>query len=257
MSLKPHVRQAIAHYLHTEISRYIMESVKADPAIDTKPFHARLLPALFSVELSERSFSTRSGSWFQEIARLVARQYNERAECNYTLHGQIQPAASAHIENLLHQMDKWSPRRIPNRSQDIQEVLTVQTPNGASLAVTADLFVQTPKHQELYFEMKTPQPNKGQCIGMKRFILQIIALRAGNQAQSFASSAYNPYGDGKPYTWNYAQQFLEIGKDILLGRDFWTVIGEPSTYDELLKIAEEVGGDLLPVLAAKAAAVKQ
>src|ERR1017187_6523241 len=96
MALSPSGKQAIASHLQNVIPRYIRESAKVDPAIDTKPFHARLLPALFSVELSERSFSTRSGSWFQEIARLVAGQYHQHAQCGYTLNGHIQPAAAAH-----------------------------------------------------------------------------------------------------------------------------------------------------------------
>jgi hypothetical protein len=148
-------------------------------------------------------------------------------------------------------MDKGSPRRAPNRARDIAEVLTVQSKNGASLAVTADLFVLSRKGRELYFEMKTPQPNKGQCLHMKRFILQISALRAGQSVDAFASCAYNPYGDGQPYKRNYALQFLDVHKDMLIGREFWALIGESKTYDELLTIAEEVGKDLLPVLAAR------
>ncbi len=146
-------------------------------------------------------------------------------------------------------MDKGKPKRVPNRRQDIQEVLTVQTPDGAALAVTADLFIQTQDEKELYFEMKTPGPNKGQCLAMKRFILQIMALRKGQQAQAYASTAYNPFGDGNPYTANYVAQFLEVGQDILVGRAFWGLIGEHSTYDELLRIAEEVGKIIMAVLA--------
>jgi len=88
---------------------------------------------------------------------------------------------------------------------------------GLSFSIPKDPDCRACRNHELYFEMKTPQPNKGQCIGMKRFILQVAALRAGHSAEAFASSAYNPYGDGKPYTWNYAEQFLQIGQDMLLG----------------------------------------
>jgi hypothetical protein len=249
MSLSPSTAEAIHAYLLSQLTRYLQENAARKPALETKPFHARLLPALFAAPLSERSFSTRSGSWFQEIARLVAHQYHNESQCGCTLQGHIQPAASNHIEAILHQMDKGIPKRVPNREQDIREVLTVQSPNGAALAVTADLFVQTRGGTELYFEMKTPDPNKGQCLAMKRFILQTMALRKGHDARALASAAYNPCGDGQPYKKNYVGQFLEVGTDILVGRQFWSLIGEQCTFDELLDIAAQVGKTVEPMLA--------
>lgn len=93
----------------------------------------------------------------------------------------------------------------------------------------------------MYFEIKTPQPNKDTSMAMKRFILRVTAMRKGHAVEAHAATAYNPYGDGKPYTWNYANQFLQIGKDMLIGREFWSKIGDERTFDELLEIAEDVG----------------
>lgn len=251
MPLSEQTKQAISAYLYKEISRYISESKLTKPlALDAKPFHARLLPALFKFHLSERSFSTRSGSWFQETARLVAAQFHKNAQLGFTLKGEIQPAASSHITTLLEQMNKGVPKRIANRSQDIASVLAVQSAHGAAITVTADLFVLTHDGTELYFEMKTPLPNKDTCMAMKRFILQVAAVRKGNPAQAFAATAYNPVSENAAYVWNYARQFLEIGEDMLIGRAFWMKIGDNTTYEELLRISEGVGEriaeDLVP-----------
>ena len=35
--------------------------------------------------------------------------------------------------------------------------------------------------------------------------------------------------------------FLEVGADWLVDKDFWSLIGEDSTYDELTEICKEVG----------------
>lgn len=242
MPLSDQTKDAISAHLYKEISRYITESKLAKPiALESKPFHARLLPALFNFHLSERSFSTRSGSWFQEMARLVASQFHKNAQLGFTLKGEIQPAASSHITTLLEQMNKGVPKRLPDRSQDIEGVLTVQSAHGAAISVTADLHVLTYNGIELYFEMKTPLPNKDTCMAMKRFILQIAAIRKGHPAHAFAATAYNPIGEAAPYKWNYARQFLEIGQDMLIGRAFWEKIGDSTTYDELLTLSEEVG----------------
>ncbi|MEO6804949.1 MAG: TdeIII family type II restriction endonuclease [Edaphobacter sp.] len=246
MPLTDETKSEISKYLTKQLARYIADQKAKGNALDVQPFHARLLPDLFKIPLSERSFSTRSGGWFQQMAKSVARQFHPVVEQPYTLHGNIQPGASAHIETMLGQMDKGVPKRRPSRLNDIASVLGVQSTGGASLSVTADLFIRTYAAEEWYFEMKTAQPNKGQCKEMKRFILQVAALRHQEHGQAFASTAYNALGDGKPVIDGKIRQFLEPGADILIGRDFWSKIGDMSTYDELLLISEEVGKQLAP-----------
>jgi type II restriction enzyme len=241
MPLTPKTSTAIRDYLLAELTRYINENSAAGNTLVIKPFHARLLPLLFNVSLSERSFSTRSGGWFQQMAKLVAQQYHPVVQQPFTISGHIQPAASSHIETILGQMDKGKPKRKPSRIDDTKGVLTVQSAGGAELSVTADLFIKTASGNEWYFEMKTAQPNKGQCKEMKRFILQVAALRKDQSGQAYASTAYNAEGDGMPTKDGKIKQFLEPGADILIGRQFWEKIGDNSTYEELLVISEEVG----------------
>jgi len=238
MALSGTTREQIREYLLKQMTRYVRESLSN---AGEKPFHERLMPPLSAVPFSERSFSTRLGGWFQNIARMVALQYNQEAATNHLVEGRIRPAASAHIEAILAEMDHGHPRRPPNRATDIAEVLTVQSPGGSAAQVRSDLFMRTRAGRELYFEIKTPGPNKGQCVQMKRDILTIMALRQGNDAQAYAACGYNPFGDGAPYTANFVAQFLEVGEDILVGRSFWRTVGEDSTYDELLDVASEVG----------------
>lgn len=245
MPLTFKARQSIRDYLLKVVTKFINDSLKTT---SEKPFHSRLMPILGDVQYSERSFSTRSGSWFQSIAVMVARDFHQDAQSNHLVSGHIQPAAEAHINAIVERMDHGQPKRIPNRRTDLTEVLTVQSPGGAVREVRSDLFVLTKDGRELYFEMKTPGPNKGQCKAMKRDILVIAALRQGKRAEAYAAAAYNPYGDGKPFTYNYARQFLEVGADMIIGRPFWTMIGDDRTYDELLEIAEAVGEEVKPLL---------
>ena len=116
---------------------------------------------------------------------------------------------------------------------------------GVARQVISDLYTLANDGRELYFEMKTVAPNRDTSKLMKTKILLISALRQGQNAVARAAMAYNPAGDGRPYT-EYpdsrnAIQFLELGADLLVGRDFWRVVGDDHTYDELLGLAEEVG----------------
>jgi len=238
LPLNKTTRAAIRDYLYKVVSRYVEENRSS---AKEKPFHVRLLPILSEVRFSERSFSTRSGSWFQHLATLIATQFHAEAQSNFLVEGRIQAAAAAHIETITELMDHGKPKRKPNREKDNHEVLTVQSPGGGDKSIRSDLYVLRHDKSEMYFEMKTPEPNKGQCKKMKQDILTIMALRKTHNAEAYAAAAYNPFGDGKPYTHGYALQFLEIGKDMLIGRAFWRLIGDEKTYDELLEVSAEVG----------------
>lgn len=247
--LSTDTRDSIASYLRVECTRYIQENLAGSDRSGAMPFHARLMPVPFPIwsQLSERSFSTRSGSWFQQIAVRVGRQFNQSAVLAHRVSGPLSPAAEAHITAIINDMDHGNPRRIPSRTTDIAEVLTVQG-SGGEHSLISDLYILRHDGTEMYFEMKTPQPNKDTSIAMKRGMLLITAIRKGHAAEAYGSAAYNPYGDGQSYLWNYARQFMEIHEDLLLGRDFWTKIGEDTTYDELLAISEEVGQELIPLI---------
>lgn len=246
MPLTRDTREAIRAYLLGRVRAYINRSLTNTRT--EKPFHSRLMPGIFETRFSERSFSTSTGSWFQRIAQLVASQYHQRAVTGHLVTGRIAAAAEAHIQAIVEEMDHGRPRRVPNREQDLAEVHPIQTRGGIDREVRSDLFVLRHDNSELYFEMKTPGPNKGQCKAMKRDILLITALRHGQPAEAYAAAAYNPFGEGRPYTAQYVDQFLEIGADFLVGGQFWSIIGDASTYGELLDIAIDVGREIRPLI---------
>lgn len=207
------------------------------------------MPALFGIALSERSFSTRLGLWFQHMALLVARQFNQQAETNYLVTGHLQPAAEAQITAIIAQMDRPAPRRTPNRQADTTQVIGLQYPGGTARRVRSDLFVLRPDGSRVYFEMKTVKPNKFTFRDMKRDILAIMAMEYQTNAQAYAAMSYNPAGEGTIYVPQY-NKFLELGTDLIVGKPFWDFIGDAQTYDELLEIAQEVGAQTTPLIAA-------
>src|SRR5882672_6888689 len=113
-------KQQIRDYLLKEIERYIRDCLANRSIVERIPFHARLMPTLFGVPLSERSFSTRSGSWFQAMARIVASKYHKKAVNGHRVTGEIQPAAETLIRDWVEQMKAAGPDRAkPNRQEDI------------------------------------------------------------------------------------------------------------------------------------------
>ena len=126
-------------------------------------------------------------------------------------------------------------------------MIGVQGPGGTTREVRSDLFVVRPDGREVYFEMKTVQPNRGTWEEMKRKMLMIMAMRSEFGAEAYAAMSYNRFGDEKIFKDGF-NKYLEVGKDLLVGRQFWSFIGDEYTYDELLEIATEIGKETLLLL---------
>jgi len=110
--------------------------------------------------------------------------------------------------------------------------------------VSFDLYVKSKNNIEYFFEIKSPQPNKGQCIEILQRILRIHALK--NQKRPFVSAyfamAYNPFGiDKSSYKWSFARNYLPFDETVVLGQEFWEIIGGKFAYEELLNLYRTVG----------------
>ena len=70
-------------------------------------------------------------------------------------------------------------------------------------------------------------------------------LRIANpNCNAYFGLPYNPFGERKAdYAFNPPMNIFDFHNDpiVLIGRDMWDTIGGAGCYDELLKIASEVG----------------
>ncbi len=211
-----------------------------------KPFHEAIIPTeVIRISEFERSFSTKLGATFEECARLIALQTFEVAQRGYKASGLMPLSAAATIEALVAQLGQKGkhlsfPEMIDRVLNDKDEVL-VERP------AIADLYLKESNGHEHYFEIKSPKPNKGQCLEITERLLRIYAIKQAKQPQVNAHFAmgYNPYGSAKAsYNHSFALQYLDIENQLLLGEEFWTYIGGHNTFDHLLEIYQEVGYEM-------------
>ncbi|HDQ05419.1 MAG TPA: TdeIII family type II restriction endonuclease, partial [Candidatus Bathyarchaeota archaeon] len=67
-----------------------------------KPFHEALLPeGILRINRFERSFSTKLGTTFEEVARLIAQDYHAEAKRGYVVRGNVSTEAIRIIENII------------------------------------------------------------------------------------------------------------------------------------------------------------
>lgn len=107
---------------------------------------------------------------------------------------------------------------------------------------------------EYYFDLKTAKPNVGEIVGFKRQLLEWVAIRGAVnprvKIQTRIAIPYNPY-EPEPYQrWTF-QGMFDIQNEMLVADEFWNFLGGDNTYNQLLKVFEEVGIALRPEIDAR------
>jgi len=207
-----------------------------------KPFHEAIIPPeILRISAFERSFSTRLGTTFEECARLIALQTYTVAERGYRASGKMPAAAAVKIEEIVSRINEG---QTPDFPALIAEVLQVSDEEWVERPAIADLHLRDKAGHEYFFEIKSPVPNKGQCLEVAERLLRIHAITQKNRpyVNAYFAMAYNPYGARlEDYRHSFSLQYLDMQHEVLLGADFWTLVGGEGTYEELLEIYREVG----------------
>ena len=230
---RPEVRRAIV--------REDRESYSSSRGV-LKPFHEAIIPPeILRISSFERSFSTKLGTTFEECARLIALQTYAVAERGYRASGTMPAAAAAKIEEIVSRINEG---HTPDFPALIAEVLKVSDEEWVERPAIADLYLMDKAGHEYFFEIKSPKPNKGQCLEVPERLLRIHAIKQKNRpyVNAYFAMAYNPYGTRlEDYRHSFSLQYLDMQNEVLLGADFWTLVGGEGTYEELLEIYREVG----------------
>lgn len=216
---------------------------------DLKPFHESLLPdGLLTITEFERSFSTKLGTTFEECARLIANDYHKSAVRGYRVKGTVTAKSIKRIEAIVSKIGSGGMKE--DFRDYVDEVVECsKTGGGTERTSIADLYIETKKGEELYFEIKSPKPNKGQCLEATGRLLQIHAIRHAQypRVKACYAMAYNPYGIKKSeYKHSFVVNYMDVENEVLIGKEFWDLVGGPGAYEEVLEIYQEVGREKGP-----------
>ncbi|MCC7355314.1 MAG: TdeIII family type II restriction endonuclease [Anaerolineae bacterium] len=262
-AISPNTRAAIKAYLEVFIENLVSHyRGRSIPAFTTpssylaqkstrprlKPFHAAIIPSeLLRISEFERGFSTTLGTTFEECARRIALEHHAEAHRGYEVAGKVSLAAMSEIERqaVVFEHAADSKGHKPTLEQMIGEVLDAQKDDELALRTArADLYILARDGTEFFFELKSPVPNKGQCLEITQRILRFHLLRGQPRpkVQAYFAMAYNPYGPSREdYRWSIALNYAPFSQAVVIGHEFWSIVGGPTAYEELLEIYHEVG----------------
>ncbi len=210
-----------------------------------KPFHEAILPeAIRRINDFERSFSTRLGTTFEATAYHIAQDVHVEADRGLKVQVDIPEMAVGQIEELIAENNRQGlPASFPKQ---VERVLSARSGSKTPRPAIADLYYQSKDGSKWFFEIKSPKPNKGQCLEVTQRLLTIQAMQgsSGEATFTYFGMPYNPYGSRSNYNWPYATRHLDMSNQVLLQEEFWTAVGDdPDTYEAVLEIYKEVGDE--------------
>lgn len=217
-----------------------------------KPFHLALLPIeIIRISAFVNGFETSLGNAFEECARLFALERYPSALRGYKLVGELYDDAETRIKDLLEDVGD---NTIRNNYPDLVRQVVKTGDKLIARTRKVDLYLQDASGHQFFFEMKGPKPNKEQALSVTSRLLQIHAIlhETPPMVQTFYAMAYNPYSDGV-YRHSISLKYLDMKNQVLVGNEFWKLIGGSTAYKELLELFQEVreekGKDIIDRLA--------
>jgi hypothetical protein len=214
---------------------------------DIKPFHEAILPeGILRITEFERSFSSRLGATFAEAGRLIAQQRFVQALREHTMQGLVSTNSLREIDEIVNEADQALQATYPDL---VQRVLQTGGERTQQRKVRADLYIAENSGNAVFFEVKSPKPNKGQCLEVTARLLRAHAIAGYGppRLRTFYAMAYNPYGvDRSTYDHSFALRYLDMQNEVLIGQEFWNFLAGEGTYEQLLEIYREVGREKGP-----------
>ena len=213
-----------------------------------KPFQAAIMPSeLLRINEFERGFSSSLGTTYEECAKLIALEHHQEASRSYEISGEVSIEAINEIERQIALFEESADKNAnkPAFEEMIEAVLEAQKTNHlVRRSVKADLYVLSRDGRKFFFEIKGSKPNKGQCLEVIQRLLRyhLLCGQSRPAAQSYYAMAYNPYGPNRSdYKWSVARKYTPFEQAVIMGHEFWNIIGGETAYEELLDIYQEVG----------------
>ncbi len=238
--MKKQTKEQITSILQDCVNRAILR-VKKDKTY--RPFHEALLTKkLVSASTFERSFSTSFGQGpIEEISEILAKSVGSETTRQKETLVNVNKGAVDEIERILSSLR--SGESPPNWGKEISRITAFTKGDYVVRRIISDLWIKK-EETEIFISIKTVKPNIDQTEIVKK---DLLLLKAHNPSfKTYLGLYYNPGGPKKTdYNWSIPSKIFDMKHDecVLIGSEYWNLIGGKGTYTSLLNIFEKVGND--------------
>lgn len=219
---------------------------RSDEPKSGNPFTKALLPNIDPRTLAfERSFSTSFGqATVERMALWVAEDNGSTAERQRNTTGTVTESQLQTIGDIRRSLRRKGSDTRPDWGSEVGRITMAKTGNPGTIAVNSDLYVRKPDGTEQFFSIKSPKANLDQTMQAKEDCLKLKAIDPGYEP--YFALHHNPFGeDLHDYDWGFTLNIFDLHSPaLLIGEDFWNLLGGQGTYQELLQIFREVNLEL-------------
>ena len=245
------MKEETSDKVREEFERCVINTIKRRTKARKKsrPFHDRLLfnsigASGVKTSAFERSFSTSFGQRaIEKISQLVASDFDGTEEV-YRQKETIISLGNKTVSSIrehLRMLRENKLGRYPCWEDDIKDIDISGRKEGQGHRVISDLWFKR-DGREYFFSIKTVEPNIDQTESAKKDMLK---LKSSNPCFNvYFALPYNPFGDEQnDYSHNPPSKIFDMKRDevVLIGREYWDLLGGYGTYKKILDIADDVG----------------
>ena len=230
---KNEIKKLLISTLDNKIAKYTRETT-------SMPFLVKLMqdPEKVASYSFIHSLATSLGmSIYEQVAKIIAQPNFDKVETGYDVIGFISDEENSIISQIMQEIGNGT--RTADKSNEIKEILQCKpSTKNRKRIIRSDLFLQK-NGEEFYIEIKTAKPNIDVFNKSKQKLLEWVGLRK-KPITTILAIPYNPYHP-KPYNRFTIQGVLDEEKELYVEGKFWSLLGGEGTYEQLLKIFNEVG----------------
>ena len=186
-------------------------------------------------------------SFYEDMAISIASVNSDKAERSWRSNQMVSKDRTAKINDIINNLANKTSK--PDRLKEINEILSVPNKNLTRVdnGMIVDVYVKQ-GNKEYYFEIKTVGPNIRGFRSHKEQVLTWVA-RADTDIHAALVLPYNPYLPD-PYK-RPGSEIMDLGEDLLVGKDFWDVLGGKGCYEDVGDAFRRIGGKYWKKLSAK------
>jgi len=253
MSQNPEeVSIAIKEVIQTLMNRVMEKVLYDDPFIAEehkakKPLYAALVPdEIFKGSHFERRFVTPFGNVWEKLAQVAIRTSFGRCELQKSINGTIPRERLIRIAEVLNKLEH-TPKGVKKIKPDWDNELKYIMEGAGDLIpiiIVSDVYAENTETEEKFaFELKAPMPNSDQSKVSKEKILKLFAMEPRVITAGYFALPYNPYGKKENYVWPHPSRWFNMKRDkvVLIGDEFWDLIGGKGTYQMFVKEINKIG----------------
>lgn len=186
-------------------------------------------------------------SFYEDMAVSIASLNSDKVERFWKSNQQVSKDRVAKINDIINNLANKTSK--PNRAKEVKEILDVPNKNLTRVdnGMIVDVYVKQ-GNKEYYFEIKTVGPNIRGFRSHKEQVLTWVA-RANKNIHSALVLPYNPF---LPNAYKRpGSEIMELGEDLLVGKDFWDIIGGKGCYEDVEDAFKRIGSKYWKKLSVK------